>query len=123
MLSIALLVGPILLVDLRLLGRARALTPPAFALVRRTAAVGLAGALATGVMLFAARPHDYAAHPVVWLKLALIAIGIANAARFAWVARHGAPPSASAQVAAILSLLAWLGALAAGRAIAFVDAA
>jgi hypothetical protein len=54
--GIALLVGPILLVDLRLAGLLRSLDAAAVGLLRRTAMPGIGPTLATGVLLFPPSP-------------------------------------------------------------------
>ena len=123
-LGIALLVGAILPLDLRLLGLwprvpvaglARVLVP--------CAAAGLALAMAMGVLLFAVRAPDYAALGVFRAKLALVALGTAgaltlHAAHGAWLA--DAPPG-RLRAHGALSMTCWLGALACGRAIGFVE--
>lgn len=123
-LGIALLVGAILPLDLRLLG----LWPrvPAALLARvlvPCAAAGLALAMAMGVLLFAVRAPDYAALGVFRAKLALVALGSAgaltlHAAHGTWLV--GAPPG-RLRAHGALSMTCWLGALACGRAIGFVE--
>jgi hypothetical protein len=78
--------------------------------------VGVCLALATGVLLFSARPHEYAGKPVVWLKLAMVGLGLANALPLgrAALAGRGRPVLAGAA-----SILAWLAAIGLGRWIAF----
>ncbi len=81
-LGIALLVGPILLADLRLAGLLRAIDAGALAVLRRTAMLGVALALTTGVLLLSAKPAEYAGNAVVWAKFAVIALALLNALRF-----------------------------------------
>jgi len=122
-LGIALLVGAILPLDLRLLG-ARASVPleAASRLLVPVVATGLALAVATGGLLFATRAPEYGAMPLVWLKLALVATGAAAALlthlRAGPAFARLAPRARAARGA--LSLACWLGALVAGRMIAFV---
>ena len=122
-LGIALLVGAILPLDLRLLGVWSGLPRPALARVLvPCAAGGLALAGAMGVLLFAVRAPDYAALGVFRAKFALVALGTAGALPLH--ASHGlgradAPPG-RLRAHAVLSLACWLGALACGRAIGFV---
>ncbi|UYG07528.1 hypothetical protein [Halomonas sp. M4R1S46] len=120
-LGIALLVGAILPLDLRLMGRrpelpladtARLLQPPAI--------IGLVLALVTGALLFLAGPGDYLAMPLFLLKLTLIALAIGNAL---WL--NLGPGLARAtrrrlRLAGGASLLLWLAVLACGRLLAFV---
>ena len=122
-LGIAVLVGAILPLDLRLLGAWPAVPRPVLARVLvPCAAFGLALAMAMGALLFAVRAPEYAALGVFRAKLALVALGAAGA--LALHARHGAwladAPPTRLRAHAALSLTCWLGALACGRAIGFV---
>jgi hypothetical protein len=62
-------------------------------------------------------------NPAFYLKLAVIALGLVNVAlfhaRFSTALRAGALP-AEARVYALISLLAWIIALLAGRMIAYL---
>ena len=121
--GIALLVGAILPLNLRLLGFWRGV--PRVALVRvlvPVAAAGLLLAIVAGTLLFSVRAEEYAGLGVLRLKLALIAVGILGA-----LALHRAyglelAGASDTRVAAhaILSTACWLGALVCGRLIAFV---
>lgn len=122
-LGIALLVGAILPLDLRLLGLWRSV--PRDALVRvlvPVATAGLALALAAGALLFATRAPEYAALTVFRIKLALVTLGAGSALLLH--VRHGVrlqgAKRATLARAAALSMSCWLGALIAGRMIAFV---
>ncbi len=121
-LGIALLVGSILPLDLRLLGLWG--SHPREALVRvlvPVAATGLVLAITAGALLFATRAPEYALLPVFQVKLALVALGATAALALhlrygAWL-RHAR--RAVLVRAAALSMTCWLGALIAGRLIAF----
>lgn len=120
-LGLALLIGGIVLVDLRLMGLA-ALPRLAADPLRRVAATGLALALLTGLLLLSARPVDYLANPVLWAKLVVVAAASLHALAFTLFARmpaDGEAPSACARVAGAASLAGWLAALGLGRWIAF----
>jgi hypothetical protein len=117
-LGISLLLGPIVLVDLALVGWVSRPDPGTLALLRRTAMTGLILAAATGVLLISARPHEYASKPVVWAKLTLIALAIANALAFERSMTRATAQTA-ARLHAALSLALWLGVLLLGRWIAF----
>ncbi|HEY8248958.1 MAG TPA: DUF2214 domain-containing protein [Hyphomicrobium sp.] len=122
-LGIALLVGAILPLNLRLLGFWRSVPRAALARVLvPVAATGLLLAVVAGALLFSVRPGEYAALGVLRVKVALIALGILGA-----LALHRAyglvlEQASDARVAghAILSTVCWLGALICGRLIAFV---
>lgn len=121
-LGISLLVGGILPLDLRLLGLWRSVEARALAAVLTPMAVsGLLLAGITGFLLFSVRPLEYAQVPVLWGKLALIAL--ASAGALAFRLRVGRDPGSAGRrlrvLAALGSLTAWLGALACGRLIAF----
>lgn len=121
-LGIALLVGAIVPLDLRLLGLWPRVDRAALvAVLVPMAACGLALALVSGGLLFAVRAPSYAALPVFALKQGLVGLGVASA--LALHLRHGpalrSASPARLRWAASVSLLCWLGALACGRAIAF----
>ncbi|MEO1018011.1 MAG: hypothetical protein AAFY56_09995 [Pseudomonadota bacterium] len=122
-LGIALLVGAILPLDLRLLGcwpgvnrttLVRVLVP--------TAATGLALAVLTGILLFSIRATEYADLAIFRIKLVLIMLGAGSAILLHL--RHGFTlETASAhrlRWAGFFSLCIWPCALLAGRMIAFV---
>lgn len=125
-LGLALLVGAIVGLDLRLLGLARRL--PADGLTRLLRPLAIAGfclAAPTGFMLFTAEAVSIAKNPMFLAKLTLIALAGANLAIFhlgpwrrvaAW-ALDGPPPAA--RISAALSIALWLGVIACGRLIAY----
>ena len=123
-LGIALLVGAIVPLDLRLLGAWPGV--PQSALVRvlvPIAAGGLALAVLAGLTLFSVQALDYAEHPLMLVKLGLVATGTAGAllvhSRFGFLLE-----GASARrlgVHAGISMTCWVGALILGRLIAFVE--
>jgi hypothetical protein len=122
-LGIALLVGAILPLDLRLVGLWRDITrADLLRVLVPMAATGLGLALVTGALLFAVRAPEYATLPLLWVKLGLVAIGAGSAIALHVV--HGlrleAVDSGRLARTGVLSLTCWLGALIAGRMIAFV---
>jgi hypothetical protein len=121
-LGIALLVGPIILADLRLMGRLRAIDATILTLLRRTAMIGLTLAVGAGVLLLSAKPADYAANPVVLAKFGVIALALANALRFEWLWRKRGPAilESGSGMAGFASIILWLTVLLLGRWIAFV---
>ncbi|MDN3555713.1 hypothetical protein [Halomonas maura] len=120
-LGIALLVGAILPLDLRLMGRRPELPlVDAARLLQPVAVLGLVLALATGALLFLAAPGDYLAMPLFLAKLTLIAVAVGNAL---WL--NLGPGLARATrhrrwLAGGASLLLWLAVLICGRLLAFV---
>lgn len=121
-----LLVGPIMMLDLRLLGLSRRI--PLRLLAQHLlpwAVFGLLVMLVSGFLLFAAEATAYAVNPVFQLKSALIAVGILNAVAFELMARRNwrawenyAVPLFP-RLMALLSLLIWLLVAASGRLIAY----
>jgi hypothetical protein len=120
--GIALLVGAIVPLDLRLLGwwpdvprskLVRVLVP--------VAATGLALAVTAGVLLFSVRAREYAGVGFLQAKLALVAIGTLGA--LALHHAHGFMLEGASDRRltghAILSLVCWPAALLCGRLIAF----
>lgn len=120
LLGIALLLGNLVLLELRVLGRASAL--PLAALARTTlalVALGFALAAGTGLLMFASQPAELLANRVFTLKLLLLCLAGANAAWF-----HGRGSlqrlDGLARAQALLSLGLWAAVLACGRFIAYV---
>lgn len=125
--GLALLVGPILLLDLRLLGLGRAFAPDAVSVVVTPIATsGLLLMAASGIALLAADATALLDNRVMLLKLSMVALGIANALAFRIL--HGrrlagwqrTVPPLPARLHAGASILLWMAALAAGRMIAYV---
>lgn len=118
-LGIALLVGAIVPLDLKLLGawRTTALEPLARVLVP-AAAGGLLLAMTTGTLLFLADPLDYAGLKIFLIKISLITAATVHALSFHLGKGFKANP-ARLKLAGGFSLIAWLSVLILGRFIAF----
>jgi len=126
-LGVALLVGSIVSLDLRLLGACRRSVSAdgAATLLVPVAVLGLALALPTGVLLFSVEAVPLSAHPLMRLKALLLLIGLTNALFLqlrsrARLARWDEAPPHGGRVQAALSLLTWLGVAVCGRLIAYV---
>jgi hypothetical protein len=131
--GLALLVGSILPLDLRLLGIWRQGVPlaPLIRVLVPCAASGLVLALPSGILLFLAGPADYAATPLFLAKMALVALGIASALLTHALAARGRQPDADMattlaghspgrlRLAGAVSLVAWSSSLLCGRLLAF----
>lgn len=125
--GIALLVGSIAMLDLRLLGLSSSVP------VRRLAAHILPWTAASfvlivpsGLAMFVAHAGDFIASPVFVLKICLILAAGVNAAVFHAGAFRGAAdwdvnraPPAAARLAAALSLALWIAVIACGRLLAY----
>ncbi|MBX9910545.1 MAG: DUF2214 domain-containing protein [Beijerinckiaceae bacterium] len=121
--GLGLLLGAVVALDLRILGWRRRPNWRDEAMdLGRLAALGLALALVTGLALLSVRIGRYLENPALWLKFALIALGLANAL---WLGRHlrlsGSEPSVAIRLGAAVSLAVWPAAIFAGRWIAFVE--
>jgi hypothetical protein len=125
LLGLVLLIGPMLLLDLRLLGLGRQFALPAVSAVLTSWAVaGLGLLLATGVLLFAADAAPLLGNDLMRIKLLLIALGVANALLFRglWSGRLADWDRRSPTVGrlqALGSALCWLAAASLGRLIAY----
>ncbi|MEO8256138.1 MAG: hypothetical protein ABI868_02220 [Acidobacteriota bacterium] len=126
--GIAALFGAILILDLRLIGAWRRTPLAAIAAVASpVAACGLALAATTGAGLLATRATEYVGNPFLYVKLPVIAVGVANAILLrrsgAWRALGSRDLSLGErrQLAWMggTSLVCWLTAIAAGRLIAY----
>ena len=121
------LVGAVLMFDLRLLGLSKQL--PLTLMARHLLRWSLASLLLVvpaGLLMFSAHPHDFVSNRVFLLKLALIMSAGLNAAAFhmgvwqgvaGWDSDRTAPTSARAH--ALLSMLLWISVIACGRLLAY----
>lgn len=124
--GIGILLGNILLLDLRLLGVLRhSALAEVLSLLSRVAGLGLGLAIASGLLLFSVQPQHYLHNPAFLLKLALLSLALLNLLLVqysqSWQqAQSGAQVSSGLKLAAACSLLLWLAIIIAGRWIAFV---
>lgn len=128
LLGVALLVGAVVPLDLRLLGLWRPVPLSAlWRVLTRTAAVGVFLAVVCGILLFVTRASAYVAADLFRIKMLVVAIGVANALmlqRFACGDRRlegweDTRPPGRVRAAAGLSLAAWIAALVLGRLVGY----
>jgi len=125
-LAIGLIIGSVVVLDLRLLGRWHHLPLGEIApVLSRTAATGVVLALISGFLLFSVQAANYLANTAFQVKLGLITLALINIACIHlhpdWRAIHGRITlSTTVRFCAVLSLLLWVFTVAAGRWIAFV---
>jgi hypothetical protein len=128
-LGLALVFGSIAMVDLRLLGVANRGQSP-WSLAQRTLPwtwMAFIVTVVSGALLFASSAVRYIDNPAFQLKLLLLALAGLNMAAFQFGASRSMSiwPNRStpmaAKVAGGLSLVFWIGVIAAGRWIGFVN--
>jgi len=122
-LSIAIVMGSIVMIDLRVLGFAVPSQNPG-EMIRRLMPwlwVALTLLFLSGAMFVVTRPARYFANPVFKIKFALLIPAIVLSALLAYL--HRKPPTSQAAVKSIaaLSLVLWTGVVLAGRWIAYAD--
>ena len=119
------LVGSILALDLRLLGFGRAIAiQPMAQLLLPLSRAGFLLAISMGFLLFSADASHVVKNPAFQTKLLLIAaalvnIVIAHAGPWRKIEGWRAEASGGARLTALVSVLLWLGAICAGRLIAY----
>ncbi|WKL56156.1 DUF2214 domain-containing protein [Asticcacaulis sp. ZE23SCel15] len=125
-LSIGLILGAILPLDLRLMGAFRSVPLNLIGpFLLRCAMTGVALAFVTGLWLFSVAPADYLANQAFLVKAGLLAVAIFNIG-FQHVnpaftrALRGGPLTAGVKLSACASFILWLSILVAGRWIGFI---
>lgn len=123
----AVLVGSVVMFDLRVLGLSK--TIAVTALARHLLTWSIAALLLivpAGLMMFTAHPHDFASNDIFILKLCLIATAGVNAVLFhvgvyrsvnRWNTDVAAP--ALAKIQALLSIGLWMSVILCGRLLAY----
>lgn len=124
--GVILLVGPIVALDLRLLGVGRFIAAAAASrFLTPFSIVGLLLIIPSGITLFTADAAGLSANTVLRIKLVLVAFGIVNAVLFRvlWQARLDAwdrDPPGLGRAQAVLSIMIWLSVPVLGRLIAYL---
>ena len=124
--GLAMVVGPNAVLDLRLLGAGAAIPLRALRPVFRVMLVGFIINASTGLALFITEAGDKGESWVFWVKLSIIALALLVAARTRRLVflRAGATTSdeisLGVKLLALSSLALWLGAITAGRLMAYV---
>jgi hypothetical protein len=129
--GMALLIGTVGLIDLRVLGLLRGLSTGPLERLVPWALLAFAVNLATGFVFFAGEPFQYIDNNVFWAKLLFILLAGVNAGLFyvTGLARRSdamgpddeSPPAA--KVIAATSLFLWFGVIFWGRMLPFLDGA
>jgi hypothetical protein len=125
--GLALVVGPMAVLNLRLLGVGQRMPISALRNVFTIMWWGFALNAATGVMLFISEAADKGEQVDFYVKLALIALALIVAVRMkrmVFAGRDDATvdrqPIATVKPLAVVSLLLWAGAITAGRLMAYL---
>lgn len=126
-LGFVILVGAVVMFDLRVLGFGRSLSVSALARhLLPWSWAGLALVVPAGLMMFSTHATEFATNPAFQLKLALLATAAANVVFFHlgpyrqvrdWDTAGEAPGTARA--AAALSIAVWIAVITCGRLIAY----
>jgi hypothetical protein len=123
--GLTLLIGVVLLVDLRMLGVMRQVSFPALHRLLPWAILGFAINTLTGMLFFVASPAQYAHNVAFIWKICLLVLAGANAFYFtlfdeAWNLKPGDEAPASAKVMAVSALVLWVGVLYFGSMLPFL---
>ena len=128
--GLALLLGVVGLLDLRLLGFVRRLPVAAVHSMLRWGILGFLISLVTGVLFFVGAPDQYISNAAWWYKVAFLAVAGVNALYFetVWARRAmaiGAGEDTSPRLKLIggVSLLSWFMVLYWGRMLPFIGTA
>ena len=126
--GLCLLMGAILVVDLRLLGFARRLPLQASLQLIPVALAGIIINIASGIVFLCAYPENYWPNTAFWLKLAAFLIACCNALWFKWMEApkvaalaDNADVANSTKVVAFFSLITWIVVIVIGRFLPFVS--
>ncbi len=117
-LGIALLVGAITPLDLRLMGVWRRTTLEELSrILIPVAAVGLALAMGAGALLFVTRAGEYAASSLFLAKIGLLTLGLSNVAGFRLLGKRNS--EATRRLFGTTSLAIWIAVLILGRLVGY----
>jgi hypothetical protein len=124
--GMGVLVGASWMLDLRLLGIGRNIPLSSFSWVFRAVMVGLIVNLVTGILLFAGRATLWGTAFPFLVKMLLVVASAATLMPLRSYVLHGDPNqrevSGRARLLAIASIVAWSGAITAGRLLAYLVA-
>jgi hypothetical protein len=118
--GLAILVGAAMVIDLRILGVGTGVPLRTVATLYRYVWVGFLINLVSGVVLFVVQAADRAVQPVFYVKLGFIIVAFALALT---LRRHVVSDAALApgvRPLAVISLVCWVAAIAAGRLMAYL---
>jgi len=119
--GLGIVVGASMIIDLRLIGRACAIELADLSALFPVIWWAFAVNALTGVLLFIADATRKSGQPIFFVKLGCIVLALVVTRRArSMVAGSAAPGDAAQKIVAIVSLVLWLGAIAAGRLMAYL---
>jgi len=123
--GLSLLLGVVLLVDLRVLGVVRGVSFKSLHRLLPWAALGFAVNIGTGMLFFVGIPAQYTKNPAFYWKIGLAMLAGANALYFTifdepWSLDAKGDAPFTAKVAAASAMLLWLGVLYFGSMLPFI---
>lgn len=125
--GLSLLLGSLIVIDLRMAGHFRSLDPSAIHKLLPWTLIGFGMNLTTGILFFYGDPLRYAVNIGFQVKMVLVVIAGINALLFYWkvtpIMQSLHPDATSpplARVIAYTSLATWFGVLLCGRLIPYV---
>jgi hypothetical protein len=128
--GMAVLVGASWVLDLRLLGISRNVPLSSFRWVFPVIAIGLTVNLVTGALLFVKNATQWGTALPFLIKMLLVVVSVATLMPLRKYVRHGdsagvpaearSAEAGRARMLAIVSILAWSGAVTAGRLLAYL---
>jgi hypothetical protein len=120
--GLGIVVGASVVIDLRLMGRARSLAMADLSALFPVIWWAFAVNALTGVLLFISDATRKGAQPIFFVKLACIALAllVTLRTRSMLVGPETASRAASPKVLAVVSIVLWLAAIAAGRLMAYL---
>lgn len=124
--GLAVMVGPVFILDLRLLGWFKSIPYSSLSRILAVAWVGFAVNFLSGALLFAMQATSYITNVPFLIKIGLVLLGAVSAAQQQAVINRDATAwetagvPASVTVVAIVSIVFWVGAIITGRLIAYL---
>ena len=123
--GLSLLIGVILLIDLRMLGVMKDVAFPALHRLLPWAILGFGTNLATGMLFFVASPEQYVGNVAFVWKMILVMLAGANALYFTlfeepWMLKPGDDAPFTAKAVAVSAIVLWLGVLYFGSMLPFL---
>ena len=126
--GLSLLIGVVLLIDLRMLGVMKNVSFPALHRLLPWAIIGFGINLTSGMLFFVASPEQYAHNIAFIWKLILMMLAGLNAFYFtlfdeAWVLKPGEEAPFAAKAMAVSAIVLWVGVLYFGSMLPFIGGA